>query len=479
MTKPNIIYILADDLGYGDVSYLNEQAAFKTPHLDSIAANGIAFTDAHSTSAVCTPSRYSILTGRYNWRSRLKYMVLNGYSEPLIEPGRRTVADMLSEQGYRTAAIGKWHLGMSFPSLPSDPESVDYSARIKNGPTANGFDTYFGISASLDMPPYVYIEDDRFTGPPTRTTEGTGKGFFRKGPTAEDFDHSEVMEVLTGKVLERIEAWQDDPFFIYYPLTAPHTPILPPKEYLGRSGTNEYGDFVLYCDDLIGSILDKLKELDLFDNTLVIFTSDNGCSPEADFPELLEHGHNPNYIFRGHKADIYEGGHRIPLLMQWPDAIAAGRRCDSTVSLVDLMATLAEHLDYELPDTMGEDSVSILPLLLDKDGYGDSRTIVQQSGLGYLALREGPWKLAMCPGSGGWSWPVPGDEEPGMPEFQLFNLNQDIGEQTNLIYDEPERAERMTRELMTIIRSGRSTPGDPQENNGAEIWEAVEWLRDR
>ncbi len=487
MSKPNIIYILADDLGYGDVSCLNANAAFKTKHLDSLYENGLAFTDAHATSAVCTPSRYSILTGRYNWRSRLKKSVLGGFSSALIEPGRMTAASYLQNQGYKTAAIGKWHLGMDFAKKPhfqekpdfSESEAIAYDLPIKNAPTDFGFDTFFGISASLDMPPYVYIENDRFTAvPKPPAKEGRGKQFYRQGLTAEGFDHHQVLATLNQKVISQIEAWKEEPFFIYYPMTAPHTPILPPDEYLGRSGTNEYGDFVLYMDDLVGDILQKLKDEDLFDNTLVIFTSDNGCSPMADFDELKRCGHHPSYVFRGHKADIYEGGHRIPLLIQWPAKIKGRQTSDDLVSLVDFFATLADLLGTKPPDIYAEDSVSNLPIWLDQQNQYQPRSLVQQSIDGSLSLRKGPYKLVMCPGSGGWSWPESGKIIPGMPAFQFFDLRQDISEQNNLAlaHEHDEVIQEMKNELADIVKNGRSTPGSALENNGEPVWDTVSWL---
>jgi arylsulfatase A-like enzyme len=480
--KPNLIYLLADDMGYGDVSALNENCAFKTEAFDAICKAGLAFTDAHASSAVCTPSRYSILTGRYNWRSRLKSSVLGGYSKPLIEEGRMTVASMLQSQGYYTAAVGKWHLGMDFagtfeekPAHAATPD-VDYSGRIRNSPLEKGFDYFFGISASLDMPPYIYIENDRFTALPARETEDTGKRFWRKGPTAEDFVHEEVLPRLTGKALSIIDEQAGRPFFLYFPLPAPHTPILPSAKFRGKSGTNEYGDFVLMCDDVVRQILEKLKEKGIYDNTILVFTSDNGCSPMAGFEELARYGHNPSYHFRGHKADIYEGGHRIPLLIQWPETIPPGRICHSTVCLSDLMATMADYLGVKLPDNAAEDSVSNLPLWKDPSGEAVRGETVHQSIDGSLSIRSGAWKLEMCPGSGGWSEPRPGTEAPGAPRFQLYNLAADIGEKVNVIGGNPEIAQKLRRRLAEIVRSGRSTPGSAQRNDGEPVWKTVQWL---
>lgn len=484
--KPNLVYILADDMGYGDVSANNKQCPFTTQSLDKMCKRGMNFTDAHASSAVCTPSRYSILTGRYNWRSTLKSSVVGGYSDPIISPGRKTVANFLKEQGYWTSCIGKWHLGMSFAKTPNFVETpdfdacdgVDYTKPIKRGPNSNGFDYYYGISGSLDMPPYVYIENDRFTKVPNHITRNTGKKFWRTGPTAEDFVHEQVLDKLTSKVLDVIEQHKDGPFFVYFALPAPHTPILPSKEFLGKSKTNEYGDFVLHCDSVVGKITNKLKELNLLDNTIVIFTSDNGCSPMANFEELKEHGHNPSYIFRGNKADIYEGGHRIPLIVQWPNVIKANSTCNATVCLSDLLATLSNILDFKIPDNAGEDSVSNLPLW-KQEKTQVREDLVHQSIDGSLSIRKGKWKLEMCPGSGGWSYPAPGkDDTSNLPYFQLYDLENNIGETKNVICEHEDVYLELRELLKKRVLDGRSTPGAIQENEGQHIWDTVKWIED-
>lgn len=482
--KPNIIYILADDLGYGDISTYNKRCPFRTPHLDELCHRGMRFTDAHATSAVCTPSRYGILTGRYNWRSRLKSHVIGGYSEPLIEENRQTVADLLKTQGYQTAIIGKWHLGMQFAKTTAFREAddfaacegVDYNGEIRRSPIANGFDYYFGISGSLDMPPYLYIENDHFTETPERLTSGEGKQFWRKGPTGKHFRHEHVLDELTEKVCIKISEYKAVPFFLYFPMPAPHTPILPDERFQGKSNTNAYGDFVLHCDDVVGRIVERLKEENIYENTIVIFTSDNGCSPMADYQELSVCGHNPSYIFRGAKADIYEGGHRIPLIVQWPQVISGGRICSSIVCLSDFMATVSDILGVTLPDDMGEDSVSNKPLWLDIGNQEVREDIVHQSIDGSLSIRRGRFKLELCPGSGGWSDPVPGSEDPLKPRFQLYDLEEDIAEQTNIITRYQELAAALTEQLRTYIENGRSTPGARQSNNGQRIWETIMWL---
>jgi arylsulfatase A len=497
MKKPNLIYILADDMGYGDVSCLNERAAFTTPNFDRLGREGAVFTDAHATSAVCTPSRYGILTGRYNWRSALKNGVLGGYSPALVEAGRQTVASMLRQEGYATGCIGKWHLGMAWKTRSGKPlaeregfaaaEDIDYSARLAGGPVDCGFDYFYGISASLDMPPYVYIENDRVTEQPDHLYEGVMPSapgapthrYARGGPCAPHFIHEQVLPELTQRALRFISEHREEPFFLYFPLPAPHTPILPAPPFVGKSGTNAYGDFCLMCDDAVGQLLARLKEEGLEEDTIVIYTSDNGCSPHADFADLKAHGHDPSAGFRGHKADIYEGGHRIPLLIRWPAAIRPGTRVEQTVCLCDLMATMAELLQIEQPETAGEDSVSNLPLWLGTHTAPVREATVHQSIDGSLSIRQGRWKLEMCPGSGGWSYPRPGrDSTEGLPSIQLYDLQADAGEQENLQERFPEVAEQLKALLVRYIRQGRSTPGAPQQNDGAPIWEAVRWLEE-
>ncbi|MCL2832466.1 MAG: arylsulfatase [Treponema sp.] len=487
MKKPNLIYILADDMGYGDVSALNEKCAFKTPAFDSICENGIAFTDAHASSAVCSPSRYSILTGRYPWRSKMKTGVLGGYSKALIKEDRLTVGKMLQKEGYKTAAIGKWHLGMDFAGNFSErPEfgqcpNVEFDKKIENAPVTRGFDYYYGITASLDMPPYVYIENDRFTSVPTRQIQGeTGKRLYRTGPIADDFVFDDVLPRLTKKALDVIENWAKEPFFLYFPLPAPHTPILPTPKFQGKSNTNEYGDFVLMCDDVVGQIIQKIKDCGIFENTILIYASDNGCSPLANFEELAKAGHNPSYHFRGHKADIYEGGHRIPLLVQWPAFIKKGKRSGQTVCLSDLMATMADLLGITLPQNAAEDSISNLCLWKDPESKTVIRAdTVHESVNGSVSIRSGKWKLEMCPGSGGWSWPKPGEEPPGSPRFQLYDLENDVSEKINVIESHPDIVPPMRNRLAEIIRSGRSTPGTPQPNEGEAVWDTILWLNEQ
>ena len=479
LKKPNIVYILADDLGYGDVSCLNENGKINTQNIDSIAKAGMIFTDAHSGSAVCTPTRYGVITGRYAWRTRLKSGVLGGWSKPLMKPDRMTAASMLKANGYNTGCVGKWHLGWEWALTNENPnvenwdmnaENVDFAKPTKRGPTDFGFDYYFGIAASLDMAPYVYVENDMPTAVPDSIIDGSkGKKFWRKGAIAPDFEHVDVLPKITEKAVGFIERQSKaKPFFLYFPLTAPHKPIMPGKEFQGKSGLNEWGDFVLQVDWTVGQVLKALKQKGLEDNTLIILTSDNGATPGADFAFLEKSGHDPSYIFRGHKADIFEGGHRIPFIAKWPGKIKSGSKSDETICLTDLMATAADIVDYKLPDNTGEDSVSILPALLSEKYKKPLReATVHHSINGSFSIRRGEWKLELCPGSGGWSDPQPNTEQAkALPEVQLYNLKKDIAETTNLQDKFPEKVKELTDLLQSYVDRGRSTPGKEQANDG-------------
>jgi arylsulfatase A-like enzyme len=487
--KPNVVYIFADDMGYGDLSCLNPESKIRTVNLDRIAAEGMRFTDAHSSSAVCTPSRYSVLTGRYNWRSALKASVLDGYCDPLIEEDRATVASMLRGEGYRTGCVGKWHLGWNWARNSDDREDIDYTRPITRGPVDVGFDTYFGIVASLDMSPYVYVRDNLPTAVPDAHDPGEdmepsfGKRIHRPGPVAPDFDFEDVLPRCTGEACAfiRDSAAGEKPFFLYFPLTSPHTPILPTERFRGASGTNEYGDFCLMTDDCVGQVMQALEDAGVAEDTILVFSSDNGCSDLADFAELAAVGHNPSYVFRGHKADIYEGGHRIPLLIRWPNGIRAGTTCDDTVCLADLYATLADLLDVEIPDTAAEDSISNLPLWKEEPDAAPVReATVHHSINGSFSIRQGRWKLEFCPGSGGWSPPRPGTPEvEGLPPMQLYDLEADIGERENLLDAHPDVVSHLTRLMTRYVKNGRSTPGAPQSNDGPRYWPQLNWMQEQ
>jgi arylsulfatase A-like enzyme len=484
---PNIIFILADDMGYGDVSCYNENSKIKTPFIDQLAADGVMFTDAHTSSSVCTPTRYGILTGRYNWRSTLKNGVLSGYSKALIPQTRTTVAGFLQEAGYKTAYFGKWHLGWDWQIIEEDDKSrdnlnakpnVDFSKPVENGPKTQGFDYSYGFCGSLDMPPYVWVENDMPTMVPTKTTINTGdQSWWREGLTSDDFDHEQVLPEITRRTVSFIDENADNkqPFFVYMPLPAPHTPILPTEQFKGKSGLeNPYGDFVIMVDWVVGQVMNALEEKGVAENTILVFTCDNGCSPQADFEQLATKGHDPSYVFRGHKADIYEGGHRVPFVVRWPAQVQPGKS-DQLVCTTDFFATVADVAGKEISDNVAEDSFSFLPAL---DGEsGDRKSIVHHSINGSFAYRKDDWKMIFCPGSGGWSYPRPNaDVIEDLPAVQLYNLKNDVAEENNLQADNNQLLDQYRSELTAIIKNGRSTPGAPQKNDGEYPWKQIETI---
>ena len=479
--RPNIVFIFADDMGYGDVSALNEHSRIQTYNIDRIANEGVIFTDAHSSSSVSTPSRYSLLTGRYNWRSTEKSGVLGGYSKALISQDRRTIANVLKDQGYQTACIGKWHLGWNWNNIEAGIDSIDFSKPVTNGPTTLGFDYFYGISGSLDMAPYVYVENDRPTALPDRITENTGMKFWRKGPTASDFDHEQTMPNFVNRAVTYIheKSQSGRPFYLYLPLPAPHTPILPIKEYQGKSGLNPYGDFVLMVDDMVGKVMKALKDAGVEDNTILVFSTDNGCSPEAKFDELQAKGHFPSYIYRGHKADLFDGGHRIPCMVRWPARIKH-HVVNQTVCLTDFYATFSSVADYQLKDSEGEDSYNILSLLINEEGNDVIReATVHHSIRGDFTIRKGEWKLLLSPSSGGWSFPRPGKDDEviqTMPAVQLYNMKDDPEETSNVYTEYPEIVKELKNLMIKYLKEGRRTPGVPRKNDGPEVWKQLSWM---
>lgn len=454
--RPNIVYILADDLGWGDLRCYNPESKVPTPHADKLASEGMRFTDMHSPSAVCTPTRYGILTGRYCWRSRLKEGVLWGYSPGLIEPGRMTVASMLRQAGYATAGVGKWHLGLG------NAEKTDYSKPLSPGPVDAGFDYYFGIPASLDMDPYVYIENDRTVQQPTKeiAERNQPRGvFYRGGAIAPNFKIEEVLPTLASKAtsyLRERAKTPDKPFFLYFPLTAPHTPWVPHSKYKGRSGAGIYGDFVAEVDDTVGEIMRVLDETGLASNTILIFTSDNGAHWTPD--DRKKYPHRANASWRGQKADIHEAGHRVPFLVRWPGKVKAGSTSDQTGCLTDLMATAAAVMDVKLPADAGEDSFNLLPALMGTARGPIREAIVHHSMDGMFSIRQGEWKLVQGRGSGGFTQPKREAVEPGGPAGQLYNLKRDPAEAQNLYAKQPDVVTRLTTLLERYKREGRSRP---------------------
>lgn len=486
--KPNIIYILADDLGYGDVQCLNpERGKIPTPHMDQLAADGMTFTDAHTTSSVCTPTRYSILTGRYNWRTTLQSGVLNGYGSALIPGDRLTVPAFLRQHGYTTAMIGKWHLGLDISTLdgsqakakaglkakkgkgafpPEQLSNIDWEGLIKGGPVDLGFDSWFGISASLDFPPYVWIRDRNWLAAGTHA-----KAFHRPGPASADFEAIDVLDALTQETVQFINEYQGDrPFFLYMPLPSPHTPIVPTPKWQGKSGMGRYADFVMQTDDVLGQVLKALNEKGISENTIVVMTSDNGCSPQANFKNLESHGHFASAQFRGSKADIWEGGHRVPFIVRWPAVIEAGSVSDIVTSQVDLLATCAELLGQELPEDAAEDSESILSAFMGEVPNFSRKGIIQHSVSGHFAYREGKYKLILAYGSGGWAAPREKvAKEQGLPPAQLYDLEADPGEQNNLYESHPEVAMRLLARLTDYVEAGFSVADKRSLNDVDQI----------
>ena len=465
MNPPNIVFILADDMGYGDLSCLNEDSLIETPHMDRLAREGMHFTDAHAASSVCTPSRYSILTGRHAWRGKLQRGVLGPLEAPLIEADVLTLPQFLRSQGYHTTCVGKWHLGMRWPfrrprhtagldwngqAIVEAAQDIDYAQPIADGPTDRGFDAYFGVDVP-NFPPYCFIDGDRTVGQPGRLKPDSLYG--TPGPMVEGWSLEAILPELTRRavttIAERAKAGQ--PFFLYFPLTAPHTPIAPTAEFRGKSRAGIYGDFVMQVDDTVGQIREALAMHGLAEQTLLIVSSDNGSpgrngSLEAPGTVVDMFGHNPSWILRGMKADTWDGGHRIPLIAHWPGKIAAGSRCSELVCLMDLMATCAALLGVDLPPTCAEDSFNLLPYLLGQPYAAPLRQeLVHQGVRGLYGVRQGRWKLIMGQGSGGFS-PDPKTtiyDPPG----QLYDMQADLREQHNQYFQHPEIVARLTHLL--------------------------------
>ncbi len=457
--SPNVVLILADDMGYGDAGVYNPESKIPTPHIDRLAHEGVRLTDAHSPSAVCTPTRYALLTGRYAWRTALKKGVLWGHSTNMIDTSRVTLPSMLKEKGYVTGGVGKWHLGLG------DGEATDYSRDFALSPIDHGFDYFYGIPASLDMPPYVYFENRTLVEPATDSVSASahrrqnGGGFWRGGPMAPSFRHAEVLPHTTDQAVAFIENHgqdRDTPFFLYVPFSAPHTPWLPDSSFRSRSGAGYYGDFTAQVDASVGRILDALDRLNLSENTLVMFTSDNGAHW---YPEDVDtFGHRANLHLRGQKADIWEGGHRVPFLARWPGVIPAGAVNDETVTHTDLLATLAGLVGYTLPSDAGEDSYDIWPALLNRSLEAPIREATVHHALdGMFAIRQGPWKYVEGRGSGGFTHPQRIEPAEGEPPGQLYHLMDDPSEERNVYADHPDLVHRMQSLLDAYRQRGSTT----------------------
>ncbi len=455
--KPNIIFIMTDDQGYGDASCYNPESKIATPGIDRIAKEGIRFTDAHSGAAVCTPTRYGLLTGRYNWRSRLQsgVMVTGDKRGCLIDVSITTVPEFLRQHGYRTALVGKWHLGYSyqFPAGETDLKKITtqkpygkfsvlaapVGSKIIDGPTAHGFDEFHGFHHAREM--HSWSKNDT---------------------VIETIPLDQVITRSTEESIRFIEEWSkaSERFFLYLALGSPHTPIVPSDEWVGKSGVNTYADFVMETDHATVRVLETLDRLGIADNTLIFFTTDNGCSPEANIAELLVKGHDPHHTLRGMKSDAWEGGHRVPYVVRWPGVIAPGRVSDEIICHNNLMATCADILGVQLPDDTGVDSFSILPVLRgDQDAAPTHPFVIHHSIGGRFAIRRGDWKFIAAKGSGGWS---KGDDG---KSSQLYNLADDRGESVNLVGANPEVAAELLKLLETAVANGRTTPGPKQEND--------------
>ena len=451
-SAPNIVLILADDLGYGDVQVLNpEQGKISTPHIDQLAAEGMTFTDAHSGSSVCTPTRYGLLTGRYAWRTRLQSGVLSNYEEPLIAADRLTLPALLKQQGYHSACMGKWHLGFTIEKDATSSgkrvfkDGAPVGSITHNGPTARGFDTFFGFHHSRMM-----------------------KSVFEDGEVTMRMEPVEMLPALAAKATAYISerSKTGSPFFLYLPLNSPHTPIVPSAKWQGKSGLGPYADFVMETDWAVGKVLTALKAAGVSENTLVIFTSDNGCSPAAGINELEAEGHFPSAHMRGYKSDIWDGGHRVPMFVRWPGVVKPKSSTGQLICLTDFMATFAELLNLELPVNAGEDSISFLPVLKGTVSKNLRTTVVHHSINGKFAIRQENWKLELCPGSGGWGKPDDATaKKKGLPAVQLHDLDQDPAEVHNAYQENKEVVVRLAKLLENYIEDGRSTPGPKRSND--------------
>lgn len=500
MNKPNIVYFFVDDMGYGDVSCLNPEGKISTPNFDRLAKEGMVFTDAHSTSAVCTPSRYGVLTGRYNWRSSLQRGIVEPFGDPLIAEDRLTVPKLMKTNGYHTGCIGKWHLGMGWdcditedflpnqkdpyiyekkPIEPTEEQrdlwKTAFSKSVTGGPKAAGFDYYFGVDVP-NWPPYCFIENDRTVGTPSEWLRPglLGNNIASiQGPAMPYWNFEQLLPTFSFKAQEYIKerAEKDKPFFLYFPITSPHTPLAVNKNWIGKSGLNNlYADLVMETDHVFGTVLDALERYGVADNTLVIFTSDNGCAHYIGTDEMEAQGHYPSANYRGYKSDAWDGGHRMPFIVRWPKVIEAGTTCDELVCLSDLMATCADILGETLPDNSGEDSVSMLPLFEGQDKT-IRNCVVHHSIEGKFAIRNNRWKLLLCPGSGGWSKSDSEAYKEGLPMVQLYDMRHDPGEKNNLCEQYPDVVKSMIRELENMVIDGRSTPGSKQDNDvEVDIW---------
>lgn len=486
--RPNVVIILADDFGIGDIQAHFPENKIRTPYLDRFSAESMRFTNAHSGSAVCTPTRYGLLTGRYAWRTRLQEWVLACYEPPLITEDRLTLPGFLKNQGYDTACIGKWHLGWNWPGpqvsfMHETPNFLrtlewDYTKPILDGPTTRGFDYYFGTHVP-NFPPFTFIENERIVYQPSSRLEyapGDGRSLpriFDDNPMAPGWRFSEILPELTRRAVSYIheKAVSESPFFLYFPMTTPHTPIVPTDDFRGKSGISPVADFIMQTDWSAGQVINALEEAGVAEDTFVIFTSDNGHLP-TDWDILIEAGHFSSGPYRGRKADIWEGGHRVPFLVRWPDRIEAGVEVDDLLSLNDVFATLAELLGEELPAEAAEDSFSFLDRALGESRLPHRDHLVSHSVGGEFGYAEGPWKLVYRNRTR-----TRNDSRGEARIAELYHLGSDIDESDNRIADEPEVARRLQTKLREVVESGATRPGAMGRNDTRVIVDVTQRLR--
>lgn len=480
-SRPNILILYADDLGFGDLGCYNEKSKIPTPNLDRLASEGMRFTNGHSSSGICTPSRYALLTGRHHWRDFDG--IVNAFGSSVFAPERLTLPEMLQEKGYATAAIGKWHLGWDWAAIRKPDakpigegrrqswgaEAFDWDKPIPDGPLAHGFDHYFGDTV-INFPPYCWIEDDKVVRAPDVMMDTAkwkeikeGNWECRPGPMISDWDPYENIPETTRRAVKYIEEQKDEekPFFLYFAFPSPHAPIIPNDEFDGKSEAGPYGDFVYETDDACGRILKALEESGQAENTIVVFSADNGPEKYA-YARDEKFGHWSAEPLRGLKRDIYEGGHRVPFIVKWPGTVEAGTVTDALVSQIDFMATFADLLSYELPDDAAEDSHVLTPLLTGRaDVIRD--THIHQTFSEKWAIRHGDWLL--IEGKDGYhsgrvkAWEgkrgYPADDN---GESELFNLANDIGQKKNLAEEEPSKVAELSALLAKIREQGYSAP---------------------
>jgi len=472
--RPNIVILYADDMGYGDLGVQNPQSKIPTPNLDKLAKAGMRFTDAHSSSGICTPSRYALLEGRYHWRKF--HGIVGAFDQPVMDDEKQTVAEMLKAKGYRTACIGKWHLGWDWESIKKPgaelqgegkkkffaPDAFDWSKPIAGGPLSHGFDYYFGDDVP-NFPPYAWFENDRVITTPTvelTTTAPTAEGSWeaRPGPSAKDWDFWAVMPTLTQKAEEWIgQQKKDAPFFLYFPFTSPHAPIVPAKEFVGKSGANGYGDYVVQTDDTVGRVLAALEKHGFADNTLIIFSADNGPEHYA-YERVRKFEHRSMGPLRGLKRDIWEGGHRVPFVVKWPGVVPAGKVSEALISQVDVFATLAAVVGSDIPAGSAEDSYNQLALIKG-EGPSARDTVVHNTNPDGYALRHGDWVLIEAKTGAVTKVPAWFDAANGYSKNtqpgELYNLKEDFAQKHNRYAEMPDKVAELSAMLAKVRAKGQ------------------------